>query len=70
MLRQFIITRMVSLKCEDTIAEAKNRFSKHARGEKILSPDMRPAAYRAMALEGESGFDALLKVCHAVRFYF
>ncbi|ODN05748.1 Puromycin-sensitive aminopeptidase [Orchesella cincta] len=57
-LRTTMLTKMVSLGCVDTIEEAKSMFAQHIKGDITISPDVKSAVYRAVATEGESGFDA------------
>ncbi|CAL8101137.1 unnamed protein product [Orchesella dallaii] len=61
-LRTSILTKMVSLGCTDTIEQAKSLFSQQIRGDITISADVKSAVYRAVATEGESGFESLLKV--------
>lgn len=68
LLRAAVLSRLVDLNADDVLAEARSRFGLHVSGAKAISPDLRTAVYKAVALEGESGFDALLKVCSMQKF--
>ncbi|RWS19561.1 Puromycin-sensitive aminopeptidase-like protein [Leptotrombidium deliense] len=61
MLRALIIGRLISLKDELAIAEAKRRFDAYVNDNVDIPADLKMPVYRAVAMDGDDNtFDALL----------
>ncbi|KAJ8981072.1 hypothetical protein NQ317_007209 [Molorchus minor] len=63
LLRGLVLGRMAWLDDEDTIKEAKQRFTAHLKGDQILPADLRSACYKTiLRAGGKEEYDTLLQL--------
>uniref|UniRef100_W8AJQ4 Puromycin-sensitive aminopeptidase n=2 Tax=Ceratitis capitata TaxID=7213 RepID=W8AJQ4_CERCA len=63
LLRSLVLSRLVSFRCKDVIAEAQTRFHAHADGSNPIPADLRSACYKAVLQDGdEKIFNEMLQL--------
>ncbi|XP_011182080.1 puromycin-sensitive aminopeptidase isoform X2 [Zeugodacus cucurbitae] len=63
LLRSLVLSRLVSFRCKDIIAEAQKRFAKHADGTNPIPADLRSTCYKAVLQNGdEKIFNEMLQL--------
>nr|XP_036220181.1 puromycin-sensitive aminopeptidase-like isoform X2 [Bactrocera oleae] len=63
LLRSLILSRLVSFRCKDIIAEAQKRFNQHADGTNPIPADLRSTCYKAVLQDGdEKIFNEMLQL--------
>uniref|UniRef100_A0A1Q3EWT3 Aminopeptidase n=1 Tax=Culex tarsalis TaxID=7177 RepID=A0A1Q3EWT3_CULTA len=66
LLRPLILSRLVSFRCSETLAEARKRFHEHAKGTCVLPADLRSTCYKAVLQNGDQAtFDEMLRLYRA-----
>lgn len=66
LLRPLVLSRLVSFRCAETVAEAKNKFYDHAQGKNILPADLRSTCYKAVLQNGDLEiFNEMLRLYRA-----
>ncbi|XP_054732013.1 puromycin-sensitive aminopeptidase isoform X1 [Anastrepha obliqua] len=63
LLRSLVLSRLVSFRCKDVIAEAQKRFHAHANGTNPIPADLRSTCYKAVLQDGdETIFNEMLQL--------
>ncbi|XP_050337448.1 puromycin-sensitive aminopeptidase isoform X2 [Bactrocera neohumeralis] len=63
LLRSLVLSRLVSFRCKDIIAEAQKRFNNHADGTNPIPADLRSTCYKAVLQDGdEKIFNEMLQL--------
>ncbi|XP_017474998.1 PREDICTED: puromycin-sensitive aminopeptidase-like isoform X1 [Rhagoletis zephyria] len=63
LLRSLVLSRLVSFRCKDIIAEAQKRFREHADGTNPIPADLRSTCYKAVLQDGnEKIFNEMLQL--------
>ncbi|XP_065074613.1 puromycin-sensitive aminopeptidase [Ochlerotatus camptorhynchus] len=66
LLRPLVLSRLVSFRCPQTVAEAKAKFADHASGKCVLPADLRSTCYKAVLQNGNlATFNEMLRLYRA-----